>query len=89
MHTTYGPAELRIRWVEDDEPYDPGDFDDAETWHYVELYGVYGCIIETRAPTCGCCGRTEWQHAESLWSIVGDDDYHRTIERELVAEVAA
>lgn len=82
---TYGPAELRVTWHEDAEPYDPGDFDDAETWRYVELYGVYGCIVELRPAACGCRGRTDWEHAADLWSIVGDADYHREIERELIA----
>lgn len=86
---TYGPPELRVRWVDDDEPYDPGDCDDAETWRYVELYGVVGCVVEVRPPACGCCGRTDWQHAASLWSIVGDNDYHREIERELIAGAMA
>lgn len=106
MCKTYGPPELRVRWLDDDEPYDPGDTDHcedharftagcptcerycAEVDHYVETYGVLGCVIETRAPACGCCGRTDWEHATSLWSIVGDDDYHREIERELMEEVA-
>lgn len=86
---TYGPTELRISWREDPEPYDPGDCDDAETWAYVDLYGVYGCVVELRAPACGCCGRTAWEPAASLWSIVGDADYHRSIERELIAEATA
>lgn len=85
--TTYGPPECRIQWLEDTEPYDPGDCDDAETWEYVERCGVYGCVLETRGPACGCCGARVWEHAASLWSIVGDEDYHREIERELMAEV--
>jgi hypothetical protein len=48
-----------------------------------------GCVVETRAPACACCGRTDWEVAESLWSIVGDDSYHREIERDLISEVAA
>jgi hypothetical protein len=87
--TTYGPHELRITWQDDTEPYDPGDCDDAETWRYVELYGVAGCVVETRAPACACCGRKSWEVAASLWSIVGDADYHREIERELIAEASA
>lgn len=107
MDKTYGPAELRIRWVEDDEPYDPGDLDHCEDHLYatpgcatcerysaeivrqVGTWGVFGCIVETRAPTCACCGRTAWEVAESLWGIVGDDAYHREIERDLMMEVAA
>lgn len=83
---TAGPVELRIQWLEDTEPYDPGDFDDAETWEYVERFGVYGCVVETRPPACACCGAKTWEHAASLWSIVGDADYHREIERDLMAE---
>ena len=106
MPATYGPAELRIRWEPDTEPYDPGDTDhcedhsaftrgcetcerySSEVWDYVQTWGVFGCIVETRAPACGCCGRTEWEHAASVWSIVGDDAYHREIEAELIAEAA-
>jgi hypothetical protein len=86
--TTLGPIELRIRWTEDPEPYDPGDCDDAETWAYVDTYGVYGCVVETRAPACACCGRTEWEHGASLWGIVGDALYHAEVERDLMTEVA-
>jgi hypothetical protein len=102
---TYGPAQLRVRWLDDDEPYDPGDMDHCEdhreptrgcetcdaysreVWHEVETWGVYGCVLETRAPACGCCGRTDWEHAASLWGIVGDADYHREVEAELMSEV--
>lgn len=88
--TTIGPAELRIRWEHDDEPYDWGDIEPtAEDWAYLETYGVAGCIVEIRPPACACCGRTDWEHAVSLWSIVGDAAYHRHIERELIAEVSA
>lgn len=91
MSKTLGPVELRIRWVPDDEEPQHGFDDDDEMakdfWSAVELYGVYGCVIETRAPACGCCGRTGWEHAESLWSIIGDADYHREIERDLMMEV--
>jgi hypothetical protein len=84
---TYGPPELRIRWMPDEEPYDWGDIEPTEEdWDTLEREGVYGCVIELRPPACACCGRTDWQHATSLWSIVGDDAYHRTIERELIAE---
>jgi hypothetical protein len=83
-----GPLELRVRWLDDDAPYDPGDCDTAETWDYVARYGVYGCVVETRKPACPCCGAKTWENAASLWSIVGDADYHREIERELIAEVA-
>jgi hypothetical protein len=87
---TLGPVEARIRWMEDDEPYDWGDIEPtAEDWGYLETYGVMGCVVEIRRPACGCCGRTDWEVAESLWSIVGDESYHREIERELLAEVAA
>jgi hypothetical protein len=89
--TTYGPPELRVEWVIDKEPYDPGDVDEADAEAFyaelnrlLELYGVYGCVIETRAPACGCCGAKAWEHAASLWSIVGDADYH--LERDLIAE---
>lgn len=86
----YGPVEARARWEIDDQPYDPGDCNDAETWAYVEQFGVFGCIVETRGPACPCCGaEPQWEHAQSLWSIVGDADYHREIERELFAEVAS
>ena len=91
MTATYGPSELRVRWIADDEPYDPGDYDPADEaaiWAYVETHGVYGCVVETRAPACACCGLTEWQHAASLWSIVGDDAYHREVEADLVAEAS-
>jgi hypothetical protein len=85
---TYGPMELRIKWMMDETPYDYGDAEDqGETDHYIDLYGVMGCVLETRPPACACCGLKDWTHATSLWSIVGDDDYHRTIERELMAEV--
>lgn len=90
QYLTHGPAELRIRWEEDWEPYDLGDAEvPGETQRYIDMYGVCGCIIETRAPSCACCGHTSWKVAQSLWSIVGDDAYHREIERELIAEVAA
>jgi hypothetical protein len=88
---TYGPPELRIRWEPDPEPYDIGDIDnaedrEAEVWAYVDLHGVYGCTVELRRPACACCGRTDWEIGASLWGIVGDDGYHREIERELMAE---
>jgi hypothetical protein len=87
---TYGPVELRIRWMEDDEQYDWGDIEPTqEDWNYLDQFGVMGCVLQTREPACACCGRTQWEVAESLWSIVGDDSYHREIERELMAEVAA
>lgn len=83
---TYGPAELRVTWHADDEPYDWGDIDPTpEDYAYLELYGVCGCVVELRPPACGCCGRTDWEYAADLWSIVGDADYHREIERELIA----
>lgn len=85
----YGPSELRITWRDDPEPYDPGDFDDAETWEYVDRFGVLGCVVETRRPWCPCCDhKPTWEVAASLWSIVGDADYHALIERELMAEAA-
>jgi hypothetical protein len=85
---TIGPAELRIQWLEDLEPYEMGDAEDAaETARYLDLYGVMGCVVETRRPACACCGVKQWEHAASLWSIVGDADYHREIERELMSEV--
>jgi hypothetical protein len=83
----YGPVELRVRWEEDPEPYDVGDAEDhIETAHYVETYGVCGCVVEVRRPACACCGFKQWAHAVSLWSIVGDADYHREVERELISE---
>lgn len=85
----YGPIEARVRWVEDTESPDPGDCDPDEFFASAEQYGVFGCVIETRGPACPCCGAHEWQPAESLWSIIGPDDYHREVERELLAEVAA
>jgi len=84
---TYGPPELRIQWQPDEEPYDWGDIDPTpEDWDELGRLGVFGCVVELRPPACGCCGRTAWEHAASLWSIVGDDAYHREIERELIAE---
>jgi hypothetical protein len=47
---------------------------------------VVGCVVETRGPACPCCSRKSWETAASLWSIVGDDAYHREIERELMSE---
>lgn len=86
---TYGPIEARVKWVVDEEPYDVGDAEDREdAARYVETYGVFGCVIETRKPVCACCGVAVWEHGASLWSIVGDADYHREIERELMAEVS-
>ena len=85
--TTYGPAEARILWVEDQEAPDPGDCDDAAFWQSVQDFGVFGCVVETRAPTCACCGVKQWEHAASLWGIIGDADYHCEIERELLTEV--
>jgi hypothetical protein len=88
MRATYGPVELRITWQPDSEPYQLGDAEDAElTEHYIDLYGVQGCVVETRAPACACCGLTQWEHAASLWSIVGDENYMREIERDLISEV--
>lgn len=59
-----------------------------EVWDYVDRFGVYGCIVELRAPACAYCGHKEWEVADSLWGIVGDGDYHREVERELVAEAS-
>jgi hypothetical protein len=87
---THGPVEARVRWEIDDAPYDWGDIDPtADDWHYLEVHGVWGCIVEIRPPACACCGRTDWQHGASLWGIVGDESYHREIERDLIAEVSA
>lgn len=86
--TVYGPIEARVRWIEDEIAPDPGDVDPREFFRYAEMFGVYGCVVETRRPACPCCGLKEWEHAESLWSIIGDADYHREIERELLDEVA-
>lgn len=74
--------------------YGPADCADcaeraAEVWSYVERWGVYGCIVQVRPPACACCGRTGWETAESLWGIVGDEAYCRSIERDLMAEVAS
>lgn len=88
---TYGPVQLRVGWITDEEAPDPGDgtaAEIAEFWRYVELYGVWGCIVETRAPACGCCGQTEWEQVASLWGVVGDREYCAGIERELIADVA-
>jgi hypothetical protein len=84
--TVYGPPELRIKWEPDPEPLEPGDIPLEEWAPYVDRYGIDGCVVELRAPACPCCGRTSWEHAASLWGIVGDRDYHREIERDLILE---
>jgi hypothetical protein len=86
--TPIGPHELRILWEPDPEPYDPGDIPLEDVQPYIDMFGVDGCVIETRGPACPNCGRKSWEHAASLWGIVGDADYHRTIESELMAEVS-
>lgn len=83
---TYGPAELRLTWRPDDEPLELGDIPWEDWEPYVEAHGIYGCTVELRRPVCACCGRKDWEHAASLWGIVGDDAYHREIERELISE---
>ena len=84
----YGPVQARVRWEYDSEPLEMGDIP-AEDWEpYVDAYGVMGCIVEARPPACPCCEREpDWQHVTSLWNIVGDDAYHREVERDLFAEV--
>lgn len=87
---TAGPVEARVRWEIDDQPYDWGDIEPtADDWDTLERLGVLGCIVEIRRPACACCGIKRWEVAESLWSIVGNDAYHREIERDLFAEIAA
>lgn len=89
MCTTLGPVEARIKWLEDEEPYEIGDAEDPiDAQRYVETCGVLGCVVETRKPVCGCCGVSSWEHAASLWSIVGDADFHRVVESELLDEAA-
>lgn len=88
-HTPYGPLAVRVRWVPDDEPIECGDIPEAEMYAYAERYGVYGVIVETRAPACPCCGHVAWIEAASLWSIIGDDAYHREIEREMIREATS
>lgn len=90
MCKVYGPAELRITWQSDEEEplHDDtlGEEYMREFWRAVEIYGVYGCTVEIRKPVCPCCGRKEWEHAASLWGIIGDDEYHREIEKDLMSE---
>lgn len=80
----HGPAELRITWEPDPEPYELGDAEDpAETVRHIETYGVFGCIVEMRRPAC-----QSWEPVASLWGVVGNDEYWRAIEHELLKEAA-
>lgn len=132
------PEDVRVRWVVDDEPYDPGDTDHCEAHksseedceecterrteieRSVDLYGVLGCIVErherrarldvslnaTEDPKTYAeamailneCGDLDtrpvnvvelWEQTESLWGIVGDDDYRREVEKDLLSELDA
>lgn len=90
MMATYGPPEARARWEEDLEPYDWGDIAPTEAERdAVNGEGVYGCIVELRAPACGCCGRTGWEYVASVWGVTspGDDSYYREVAADLMLEV--
>lgn len=86
---TYGPTELRVRWEPDSEPIECGDIPEAEMYAAAEQWGVYGCIVELRPPACGCCGRTDWEHGASVWSVIGDADYRAEVEADMIAEAVA
>lgn len=88
--TTYGPPEMRVRWEPDDVPFDWGDIDPSDDEREdVDVEGVWGCIVELRPPACGCCGRTSWEHAASLWGVTSPSDasYYGQVETELMSEV--
>ena len=87
---TYGPVEARVRWEPDLEPYDWGDINPTpDEREAVEHEGVWGCVVEVRPPACGCCGRTAWEHAASVWGVTspGDASYYREIESDLLLEI--
>jgi hypothetical protein len=71
----------RVRWVDDDVPPE-WDAPDEEISAAVNLFGNMGCVVER---VCDCCGN--WRAVASLWSIVGDSNYHRVVEAELALEV--
>jgi hypothetical protein len=86
----HGPVQARVRWEPDNEPYDWGDIGPtSEDYDYLEMHPPEGCIVEIRRPALlhPDAPAPQWEHAASLWSIVGDDAYHREVERELIAEV--
>lgn len=90
----------RVRWEVDDD-FDPfhisrvlgADEDseqhaiDTEIAKQAEKYGAFGCILEMRSPVCEHCGHGgHWEHKASVWGVIGDGDYRRTVEAGLAAE---
>jgi len=83
------------------DPYDP-QTDRAEWAKYAEQdyrrmedlnrggWCFVGVIVETQAPTCGCCGHTETLGA-SLWGIESDagDSYFDSVVEDLIGELDA
>jgi hypothetical protein len=62
-------GDVRLRYVEDPEPYMFGDVEDEPaTRARIEQHGVWGIIGEY---VCPCCD--EWRQADSCWGFVGDD----------------
>jgi hypothetical protein len=73
-----------IEWHDDPDYIGAGgDIPDDEWADAVEQYGHPGCVIK-RKQTCG-----HWDVAASLWSIVGDENYHRVVMAELASEARA
>lgn len=77
----------RVLWEEDDISAEDarGDIPLDEWLESVERFGLLGCVVEVWDPSPG----KGWTHAASLWSIVGDDNYHRVVEAELADEALA
>ena len=50
--------------------------------HSIESEGVYGLVLEVRHSP-----HSEWQHHDSLWSIIGDSiDYHLDEFKEIASD---
>ena len=61
--------DVRIRHVEDPEPYMFGDAEDeAATRRLIERHGVWGLVAERRCPCCD-----SWSHVDSCWGFLGND----------------
>lgn len=82
-HANHAKAwqDVRFRWLEDDESPEYGDIPPAEMDEEIRQHGHMGCIMERQ---CSCCGL--WVEVASLWGIVGDEDYHREVERNFLRE---
>lgn len=85
-HANHAKAwqDVRFRWLEDDDEPEYGDIPPAQMDEEIRQHGHMGCIMERQ---CSCCGL--WVEVDSLWGIVGDEDYHREVERNFAPDAAA